>query len=261
MVLPLLLGLGLLLLGTWTAGFLLANDLRIPSQSLARTHRAMAVFPHADDETITSGGSLRVLARTGAQVVLVILTSGERGTADGRPSPRLAEVRAAEARRAARLLGVTQVVQGSFPDGSLASIRDQVGAWLATEIADCNPELVITYNRAGLYGHPDHVACSEIVTDLQANRFPSLVVWHASLPGRLARTLTRVGALPPDSALAAPRARPTGKVFVGRDLVAKYRAWNAYLSQRRGLGRGAGRFVPSWLFLTVQLFEYFEQVG
>lgn len=191
----------------------------------------------------------------------MILTSGERGTPDGGRLTGLAAVRAAEAGRAAKLLGITDVVQGGFGDGSIASMRDQVLAWLGSVIADWQPELVITYDRAGLYGHPDHVACSEIVTDLRRARFPDLTLWYTTLPSRLVRTMTRVGALPSDAALAVSRALPNRKVFIGANLVAKLRAWHSYRSQRGSLGRGAGRFVPAWLFLSVQLFEYFEQVG
>ncbi|MGH7641828.1 MAG: PIG-L deacetylase family protein [Candidatus Dormibacteria bacterium] len=244
----------------WSAGFLVVNDFAVASRSPSRPLRTMAVFPHADDETITSGGTISRLARLGGPVALLLLTQGELGTPDGQGRPGLVEEREQEAARAARLLGIDSVVRGGFPDGELASGRSQVTAWLAGEIEAWRPELLITFDLAGLYQHPDHVACAEILTQLQSTRFPQIALWYGSLPDRLLLTMVRLRLLPSGSDHDPRRSRPTHKVFVGGDLLAKIRAWNAYASQRESLRWGLGRFVPPWLFLSVLLFEYFAAV-
>lgn len=261
MVGQLLLGVVLALFALWMAGLLWANDFAVPTEPLRGTLRTMAVFPHADDETIAAGGTLGVLARAGGPVALVILTQGERGSASDRVRPELAEVRAAEAGQAVQLLGVSSLIWGGFADGSVGDHRDQVSAWLAGQIAAWRPDLLITYDLAGLYGHPDHVACAEIVTHLKSTQFLEVALWYSAMPRRLRRTMVRFRALPGDFPNASKRSEPTHKVFVGRCLFAKVRAWNTYTSQRDSLRAGAGKFVPPWLFLSVLLFEYFEAVA
>ncbi|MGC2191506.1 MAG: PIG-L family deacetylase [Candidatus Dormiibacterota bacterium] len=253
-----LLGAVVVLVVAGIAGFVLANDMEVPSHRLAMPLRTMAVFPHADDETVAAGGTLAVLARLGAPVALVILTRGELGTIDGQPRPGLAELRSAEARRAADLLGIDPLIQGGFSDGTLDAHRDEVSSWLASEIEAWRPDLVITYDLAGLYGHPDHVACAQILTELRATRFPTMKLWYSSLPLALVQVMVRFRAMPNDFPEASMRSRPTHKVFIGRRLRSKIRAWNAYSSQRDSLRSGAGKFIPSWLFLSILVFEYFS---
>ncbi|HVC39995.1 MAG TPA: PIG-L deacetylase family protein [Candidatus Dormibacteraeota bacterium] len=257
------LGGGVLLLVAvlWVTGLLLANDFAVPSRAVDDLPRTMAVFPHPDDETVSAGGTLSAIAEAGGSVTLVILTRGELGVSPSGVGGGLGRVREKEAARAAARLGIPVVVQGGFADGGLGSQRAEAAAWLATEIARWRPDLVITYDLSGLYGHPDHIACAEIITQLRSSRFPELAVWHACLPGRLVRTLARLGTLQADFPEASRRARPTLKVFVGGRLLAKARAWREYASQRGSVGGWGGRLVPAWIFLTVQPFEYFEAAG
>jgi LmbE family N-acetylglucosaminyl deacetylase len=221
----------------------------------------MAIFPHADDEAVAAGGTLALMAGLGGRVALVIWTGGELGTADGQRLPGLEAVRAAEARRAAQFLGASLVVQGNFADGSIGDHRDEVALWLAAEIGAWRPELVITYDLAGLYGHPDHLACAQILTHLRATRFPTMTLWYSSLPLALVQVMVRFRAMPDDFPAASSRSRPTHKVFIARRLLAKIRAWNTYVSQRESLRSGAGRFIPSWLFLSLLLFEHFAEAA
>jgi len=254
-----LLGFALGLAVIWVAAFLGANDLAVPTRRFREPLRTMAIFPHADDETVTAGGTFGVVTQTGGAVALVLLTWGERGGTPGGSPSDLAEARHREANRAAHLLGIGELLQGDFPDGALEDHGDQVSTWLAQQIEAWRPELLITYDRAGLYGHPDHVACAGIVTQLRDTRFPNIALWYSSLPPRLARNLTRVRVLPAAAPGDPRRSQPTHKVFVGQRLIAKMRAWSAYRSQRQSLRKGAGRFVPPWLFLSVLLFEYFAE--
>src|SRR2546421_259176 len=152
----------------------------------------------------------------------------------------MAGVRAGEARRAAAALGVSELVQEDLGDGLLRARRDELAALLDRTLARTRPDLVVTYDGAGLYGHDDHVVCSEAVTGLALNARPAPVLWYVAQPRRL-RALT-----PLPEALRDRRAVPTHRVLVAAHLPAKTRAILAHRSQLR----------PIWLLLSMIPFEH-----
>src|SRR6185312_15463272 len=78
----------------------------------------LAVFAHPDDESLACGGTLARLAADGMQVVVMSASHGERGALTGPArDDALGRVRAAEARRAAEALGVSQLIIWDHPDG------------------------------------------------------------------------------------------------------------------------------------------------
>jgi LmbE family N-acetylglucosaminyl deacetylase len=209
-----------------------------------RFRRVLAVFPHPDDESMTCGGTLRRLADAGAAVTLVVLTRGERGTRDGSASAELGGVRAGEARRAAAVLGVTELVQEDLGDGRLRDRRDEVAAAVQRTLARAGADLVVTYDLAGLYGHDDHVVCSEVVTQVARRERPDAALWYVAMP-RWRRPF-----VPVPAALRGRRATPTHRVFVGGRLLARGRAILAHRTQLR----------PAWLLLPLLPFEHFAAV-
>jgi LmbE family N-acetylglucosaminyl deacetylase len=235
----------------WIAGVLVATDLSVPPIEARRYRNVLAVFAHADDELVNCGGTLRRLAALGAAVTLVILTKGERGTRGRTPGTELKAVRVKEALAAASLLGVADLVQADLGDGRLHEKKRELSAFLENTIERLQPDLVITHDLAGLYGHSDHIACAEVVTDLRRKRFPRSALWYAALPRGVLMIAKLTGQLAADSR----RGVPTGRLFIGLGgVLAKIRTWRVYESQRAALGRA----MPLWF--SVLLFEYFEAV-
>lgn len=218
------------------------------------------MFPHADDEAVTCAGTLHCFAARGAAVTLLHLTGGERGNPAGVVDDALKAIRRDEAREVARILGISRLIQADFADGALQENCDQVRLYLTNTIEFLKPDLVITYDLAGLDGHPDHIACAELLTDLRHNRFVDLRLWYVALPAPLQWLLTLVGQMKPTEWIATPRARPTHGLYIGAATLAKMRAVRAYRSQRRAIGKGLGRFVPPWLMVGLQPVEYFAEV-
>ena len=231
----------LIVLLLWGGAVLFATELGIPRPDVARYRAVLAVFPHPDDEAVNCGGLLHRLSRAGASVALVLLTRGERGTPDGTPSPVLAGVRAGEARRVAEILGISELRHEDLGDGRLRGRRRDVAALLDRTVAGVRPDLVITYDPAGLYGHDDHIVCAEVLTDLLETGFPHVSLWYVALPRRLQAWVKL------DESLKEKRLAPTHKVFIGAHLPAKTRALLAYRSQRRA----------SWFLLSMLPFEHF----
>ncbi len=124
-------------------------------------HSLLAVFAHPDDESLAAGGLLACCADLGATVSLVCATRGEHGQGDG----DLGAIRAGELRDASRVLGINSPELLAFEDGMLPWVD---GAMLQRDIYDAmrrsRPEVVVTFDADGLYGHPDHVAIHERVT-------------------------------------------------------------------------------------------------
>jgi len=129
----------------------------------------MAVLAHPDDESLGTGGALAKCAVEGVATHLVTATRGERGRFfDNKESPGLATVgktREGELLAAAKELGIREVSFLDYLDGEL----DRVDTLEAIEkivghLRRVKPQVVITFGADGAYGHPDHIAISQLTT-------------------------------------------------------------------------------------------------
>jgi N-acetyl-1-D-myo-inositol-2-amino-2-deoxy-alpha-D-glucopyranoside deacetylase len=138
--------------------------------------RLMSIHAHADDETITMGGLLATCADRGIRTCNICCTDGKLATivAADMPEettrPHLAEIRQQELRAAMEILGVDEVQFLGYGDSGMwgadtnqlpgafwkADINEAVGRVVA-HIRRFRPQVVVTYDAAGGYGHPDHI--------------------------------------------------------------------------------------------------------
>jgi LmbE family N-acetylglucosaminyl deacetylase len=136
----------------------------VPDSDLAgRT--VLGVFAHPDDESLACGGTLARLADAGVRVVLLCASRGGKGHA-GDPAlvaaGDLGSVRADELRRAARVLGVAEVVILDHPDGDLRwADVPELHAEIVSAIRGHGADAVITFGEDGLYWHRDHIGVHE----------------------------------------------------------------------------------------------------
>jgi N-acetyl-1-D-myo-inositol-2-amino-2-deoxy-alpha-D-glucopyranoside deacetylase len=164
----------------------------------SRDRRLLLVHAHPDDESIETGATMAKYAAEGVHVTLVTCTLGELGEiippqlghlAAGRED-RLGEHRIGELARACAALGVTDHRflggQGRWRDSGMMGLESnrapgcfwqaglaEAAAELATVLREVRPQVVVTYDENGFYGHPDHI---------QAHR----VAWRAFTGSRLA---------------------------------------------------------------------------
>ena len=134
-----------------------------------RQLRLLAILAHPDDESLGFGGTLARYAAEGVETYLVTATRGERGRfgslGKGVDPVQVGRVREAELRAAAAVLGVRDVSILNYPDSAL----DQVDVTTAiravvSQIRRIQPHVVVTFGPEGAYGHPDHIAISQITT-------------------------------------------------------------------------------------------------
>jgi mycothiol S-conjugate amidase len=142
----------------------------------------MCVHAHPDDESSKGAATMARYVREGADVLVVTLTDGSRGSVLNpkldTPEVRagITEIRAAEMDRAREILGVRQVFMGfvdsGLPEGdplpplpegcfALGDLEEQTAA-LVELIRKERPHVVTTYDEKGGYPHPDHIRCHEV---------------------------------------------------------------------------------------------------
>jgi LmbE family N-acetylglucosaminyl deacetylase len=133
------------------------------------TRRLLCVLAHPDDESLGTGGTLAKYAAEGVETYLLTATRGERGRfLDGhdRPSNEIVgQTREEELRAAARELGVHDVTVLGYPDGGVDAVPpERAQQEIAEHLHRIRPQIVITFGPDGAYGHPDHIAISQLTT-------------------------------------------------------------------------------------------------
>lgn len=131
--------------------------------------RLLCVLAHPDDESLGLGGTLARYGREGVATYIVTATRGERGRFGDAtvrpPTEEVGRVREEELRRAARGLGVQDVQFLDYMDGELDSVDPgEAAAKIAAHIRRVRPQVVVTFGPEGAYGHPDHIAISQLTT-------------------------------------------------------------------------------------------------
>ncbi len=122
----------------------------------------MAVFAHPDDEVFGTAGVLRRYKDEGARTALIMATRGEAGKISD-PSlatpETLGQVREQELREACRIMGVDDLSFLDYRDGILAQAdQDEATGRIVRHIRRLRPQVVVTFDANGGYGHPDHMA-------------------------------------------------------------------------------------------------------
>jgi N-acetyl-1-D-myo-inositol-2-amino-2-deoxy-alpha-D-glucopyranoside deacetylase len=144
----------------------------------------MVVHAHPDDEVFSTGGILAKYAAEGHRVVVVYCTRGEAGEMyDDRldadeAQARLGEIREGESREACAILGVTDVYflgyrdsgmadteHNQHPDAFMNAPLEETTERLLEIVRATRPQVVVTYDESGGYGHPDHIMASRTTTE------------------------------------------------------------------------------------------------
>jgi N-acetyl-1-D-myo-inositol-2-amino-2-deoxy-alpha-D-glucopyranoside deacetylase len=149
--------------------------------------RLLLVHAHPDDETINNGATMAMYASLGALVTLVTCTLGEEGEVIPAELARLAAdrddalgpYRVRELAAAMAELGVTDhrflggpgryrdsgmmgVEQNTRPDSFWRADVDEAAAHLVEVVREVRPQVLVTYDPDGGYGHPDHIQAHRV---------------------------------------------------------------------------------------------------
>ena len=150
------------------------------SKSTLAGVRILAAFAHPDDEGFGCGGTLAMLVAGGAQITMLCATNGDVGEISD-PSlatpETLGQVRQDELRQAMAVMDIPDLRFLGYRDSGMAGTEDNdhpdslyqaEPAGVVSRIVDImrevRPELVVTHDLVGAYGHPDHIAIYRHVT-------------------------------------------------------------------------------------------------
>jgi LmbE family N-acetylglucosaminyl deacetylase len=141
------------------------SDALRPVAVLTDVARVLVVTAHPDDVDFGAAGTVAAWTQAGVEVAYCIATSGDAGGYDDTPRDRIAPLREAEQRAAAKEVGVSDVRFLGYPDGRLTpglELRRDI----SREIRRVRPDRVLTaspeiwWRRLGA-SHPDHRAVGE----------------------------------------------------------------------------------------------------
>ncbi|WP_432928272.1 PIG-L family deacetylase [Microbispora sp. CA-135349] len=143
----------------------------------------MAVHAHPDDEVMGTGGVFAKYAAEGVRTVLVTCTNGEQGDGPGGVKPgepghddaAVAERRLAELRESVGHLGIGHLELLGYRDSGMVGWEgnghpdafanvpvESAAARLAELMERYRPQVIVTYDENGNYGHPDHIQAHRI---------------------------------------------------------------------------------------------------
>jgi len=147
----------------------------------------LLVHAHPDDESIYTGATMAAYAAQGVRVTLVTCTLGELGEIippslahlAAEKEDRLGEYRIGELAAACAALGVTDHRflggPGRWRDSGMMGTEgnddprcfwradvDQAARALLDVIAEVRPQVLLTYDALGAYGHPDHIQAHRV---------------------------------------------------------------------------------------------------
>ncbi|MEH1101294.1 N-acetyl-1-D-myo-inositol-2-amino-2-deoxy-alpha-D-glucopyranoside deacetylase [Micromonospora sp. CPCC 205561] len=149
--------------------------------------RLLLVHAHPDDESIGTGSTMAHYAAAGAHVTLVTCTLGEEGEIHVPALARLAAAEAdqlggwriAELNAACAALGVTDHRflggAGRYRDSGMMGLAtnehprafwqadlDEAAGHLLEVMREVRPQVMVTYDENGFYGHPDHIQAHRV---------------------------------------------------------------------------------------------------
>jgi N-acetylglucosamine malate deacetylase 2 len=218
---------------------------RVPVEalSLPALERALLVFAHPDDELNAAGLVCRLRA-AGVSCDLLVLTDGaanpwtDEAIVAGRTHLRC---RTDELRASMSLLGVRDVTLPAFPDSRL---REHVAA--ATDVVSesltrLRPGLVVTFDAAGVNGHPDHMATHVAVRGALRRHGPGAALAMLLPPPPFSWALGAGFRWHRPATLAT-------LTLSTEEREVKARAFNAHRSQRRTLRLLTGGLSPRTFF-------------
>ncbi|MHB8394405.1 MAG: PIG-L family deacetylase [Candidatus Dormibacteria bacterium] len=143
----------------------------------------MVIHAHPDDEATSTGGILHHYSEQGVETILVTCTGGELGDGPGGIKPDqeghdeqlVRSIRRGELAESCRVLGVSHLELLGYLDSGMVGwpqnhrARSLAGTSLDEELQRLlplveryHPQVMVSYDETGGYGHPDHIRVHEL---------------------------------------------------------------------------------------------------
>jgi LmbE family N-acetylglucosaminyl deacetylase len=180
----------------------------------------MAVHAHPDDEASSTGGILARYANEGVRTVLVTCTDGSCGDGPGGIKPgqpghdpaAVAALRRTELETSCRTLKVSDLELLGYTDSGMMGWPQNhaPGSFWTTPVAQAaerlaalmrhyRPDVVVTYDENGFYGHPDHIQTHRItMAAIELTAIAAKVYWTTIPRSTMAEFRRIIAELDPD---------------------------------------------------------------
>jgi LmbE family N-acetylglucosaminyl deacetylase len=163
----------------------------------------MAVHAHPDDEATGTGGVLARYAAEGIRTVLVTCTDGRCGDGPegvkpgdpGHDPAAVALMRRQELAVSCDVLKISHLETLDYADSGMMgwASNDAPGAFWQTPVEEgaarlaelmrhYRPDVVVTYDENGFYGHPDHIQAHRITMAALEMTEPAAKVYWTTMP-------------------------------------------------------------------------------
>jgi LmbE family N-acetylglucosaminyl deacetylase len=173
----------------------------------------MAVHAHPDDEATSTGGVLAKYSAEGVQTVLVTCTDGGCGDGPGGVKPgepghdpaQVVAMRRGELEASCAVLKVSHLELLGYADSGMMGWAtndaptsfwktpvDEAATRLATLIDRYQPDVIVTYDAYGFYGHPDHIQTHRVTMAAIERTGTSAKVYWTTAPRSRMEELRRV---------------------------------------------------------------------
>jgi LmbE family N-acetylglucosaminyl deacetylase len=224
----------------------------------------MCVHAHPDDEAISTGGILARYAAEGVETVLVTCTNGELGDGPGGVKPgdpahteeMVVALRRRELAASCAVLGVTHFEQLGYHDSGMMGWPQNDAAesfWhadvdaaaqrLAGLMSKYRPQVVVTYDANGFYGHPDHIQAHRVTVAAMEKSGIADKLYYPAVPKsaipRFAELLAAHGMEVPGEVADAPFGTPDDEIGAVVDCsaysAAKFASLSAHASQAENI--------------------------
>jgi LmbE family N-acetylglucosaminyl deacetylase len=263
--------------------------------------RLLITYAHPDDESFGSGGLIARYVREGVDVFYLCATNGDLGTIPAEMNGHyasVADLRLAELAAASEILGLKEVITLGYRDSGMMGSEgnhhpDSLWHQYETQpevvirrvvevIRRVQPQVIVTFNQYGGYGHPDHIAIQRAT--LKAFHLAGDATYITAQPayqpqklyyGSLPATALRFMAL-----LLRLRGHDLRRMGTNKDLdfqavldhleptharvnVSDYlEVWDAASAchKSQGGGTGFGRGFPRWLRRRLLGYQQFTRV-
>jgi LmbE family N-acetylglucosaminyl deacetylase len=173
----------------------------------------MAVHAHPDDEATGTGGVLARYAAEGIRTVLVTCTDGRCGDGPGGVKPgdpghdpaAVAVMRRQELESSCAILNVSHLETLDYADSGMMGwpTNEVPGSFWRTPVEEgaarlaelmrrYRPDVVVTYDENGFYGHPDHIQAHRITMAALAMTESARKVYWTTAPRSMMRRFGEV---------------------------------------------------------------------
>ena len=238
----------------------------------------MAVHAHPDDEASTTGGILAKYAGDGVRTVLVTCTNGECGDGPGGTKPgdpghdeaALVALRRRELEESCRILGVRHLELLGYRDSGMEgwATNHAAGAFWTLDVETAatplvalmdryEPQVVVTYDDYGFYGHPDHIQAHRItVAALQRTGAHPELYYPTVRRSRFAETRQRIA----DSGVELPDVDESKFGSPDEDIAAVIDCRDQARAKLAALGAHASQ-AENVFFLRFSLEDFTDMFG